>query len=420
MRTELVSRPAGHRTSLACAYAIEGLNSVSANLLMNGIAFYTTQNLGWSTAQNLLLMMAQGICYAAGALSADRLAGRFSKTRTLLLVNACLLLLIGGMQLRLGAYVLVPLLLGMVFVSTVNWPLVESLVTEGCDARRMNRRVTIYNLTWSGVGVLTIALYGTIMHYWPAGPLVIPLICQGLAVLAALVLVRKHTPPPPCPDAHAHADPAVAAQLARHRRTAMWLARISLPVTFVVANTLMGVFPKLAITAELDGRVTTLLASLWMASRFLTFIVLGLTRFWHTRPLLLLLGSTLMLLAFLGIVLPADRLLFFETSSLSTLMLLIVAAELVLGVVAGFVFSASLYFGMILSDGSAEHGGYHEALIGVGMVLGPGIAAAAQALVTRQAPGLAASQMPSIVAVSAVALLAIALASSVAAKDRRR
>ena len=29
--------------------------------------------------------------------------------------------------------------------------------------------------------------------------------------------------------------------------------------------------------------------------------------------------------------------------------------------------------GMVLSDGSTEHGGYHEALIGLGSVLGPGM-----------------------------------------------
>jgi hypothetical protein len=33
---------------------------------------------------------------------------------------------------------------------------------------------------------------------------------------------------------------------------------------------------------------------------------------------------------------------------------------------------------MVLSDGSTEHGGYHEALIGIGTVLGPGAGAAAQ------------------------------------------
>jgi hypothetical protein len=44
----------------------------------------------------------------------------------------------------------------------------------------------------------------------------------------------------------------------------------------------------------------------------------------------------------------------------------------------GVIYSGSLYFGMVLSDGSTQHGGYHEALIGLGSILGPGSAAVAQ------------------------------------------
>jgi hypothetical protein len=33
---------------------------------------------------------------------------------------------------------------------------------------------------------------------------------------------------------------------------------------------------------------------------------------------------------------------------------------------------------MVLSEGSTEHGGYHEALIGLGSILGPGAGALAQ------------------------------------------
>jgi hypothetical protein len=136
--------------------------------------------------------------------------------------------------------------------------------------------------------------------------------------------------------------------------------------------------------------------------------------FWHTRPRLLLVGSVMMLLAFLAFVLPAERVGFFAELPMGTLVPIIVVAELVLGVVAGFVFTASLYFGMVVSDGSAEHGGYHEALIGAGAVMGPGIAAAAQKVA---GPG---SQMPGIVAVSLLLLAAILVSSGVSLRARRK
>lgn len=58
----------------------------------------------------------------------------------------------------------------------------------------------------------------------------------------------------------------------------------------------------------------------------------------------------------------------------------------------GMVYAASLYFGMVLSEGStADSGGYHESLIGLGSALGPGPVAASVAFF----PGsLAAGMIP--------------------------
>ncbi len=50
------------------------------------------------------------------------------------------------------------------------------------------------------------------------------------------------------------------------------------------------------------------------------------------------------------------------------------------GIVMGLIYSASLYFGMVLSDGSTAQNAYHEALIGVGAVLGPSCGALAATL----------------------------------------
>jgi hypothetical protein len=52
--------------------------------------------------------------------------------------------------------------------------------------------------------------------------------------------------------------------------------------------------------------------------------------------------------------------------------------QIALGVAMGLIYSASLYFGMVLSDGSTAQNAYHEALIGLGCVLGPGSGALAE------------------------------------------
>lgn len=411
-----VSPETGHsnRLPLRCAYLIEVLTSISSNLLMNGVAFYTTQRFGWSTSQNLLLMMVQGFTYAAGALSAGALAGRFHKSKLLLAVNAALLVMIAAMFASDSPWTIIPILLAFTYTSTFTWPLVESTITEGCTPVQMNRRITLYNMCWSSVCVAVIAVYGTILEYWPAGPMVITFICQGIGLVAAIAMVASSGKTVAATPHETHGDPEIAAKLASQRRLALWLSRLSLPAVFVIANSIMGLFPKFPLTEELGLVWATVIASLWMASRFVTFIFLGMTSWWHTRPRMLLGCAIALLLSFLVIAIPAERMGIFGTMPLWVIVSLVSAGELALGVAAGFIFSASLYFGMVLSDGSAKHGAYHEALIGVGMVIGPGLASGAQALIP------AATSMPAIMSVTVLMLLTLGFSAAVSTKYRAR
>jgi hypothetical protein len=113
-----------------------------------------------------------------------------------------------------------------------------------------------------------------------------------------------------------------------------------------------------------------------MAARVAAFLILGLTTWWHTRPRILVLAAAVMLLSFLGVVVrPSDLL---GPTAQSADLLSMILWQIPLGLSLGMIYAASLYFGMVLSEGSTEHGGYHEALIGLGSILGPGAGALAQ------------------------------------------
>jgi hypothetical protein len=113
-----------------------------------------------------------------------------------------------------------------------------------------------------------------------------------------------------------------------------------------------------------------------MAARWATFLVLGLGAWWHSRPRVLLAAAALMLISFAGVVVRPSEL--FVSISTRADLFTMAAWQLGLGAALGMIYSGSLYFGMALSEGSAEHGGYHEALIGLGSVLGPGTGAITQ------------------------------------------
>ena len=54
------------------------------------------------------------------------------------------------------------------------------------------------------------------------------------------------------------------------------------------------------------------------------------------------------------------------------------AWQAVLGLSLGLIYAGSIYFGMVLDDGSAEQGALHEAMIGLGSAVGPAAGLVAQ------------------------------------------
>jgi MFS family permease len=344
------------------AYAAEGLTSLGTSVLMLGIFFYTEHHFGWGLRENFLLAAAQGFVYVFAALLTNRICAAIGRRRTLVIVYAAsalvaLLALAARTPLLVAAT-----LCAYTFVNTISWPAVESLVSSGVDAHTLSRRIGIYNLIWSGMNGVGLAASGALIEYWPAGMFIVPAVVHGLSSL--LLVVRTDVEPPggvDQPSGHVAPEP----ELLRARTLALWLSRIALPATYVVIYSLMAMMPSLPVMQSLEPTWRTPLASVWILARFIMFIMLGATTWWHTRPMLLLASAAVMLVAFVGVA---------SGASFASM----VAWQIVLGAVMGMIYSASLYFGMVLSDGSTEHGGYHEALIGFGGLLGPGAGALAQ------------------------------------------
>jgi hypothetical protein len=161
--------------------------------------------------------------------------------------------------------------------------------------------------------------------------------------------------------------------LLRSRTLALWLSRTALPATYVVIYGLMPMMPFLPVMQKLPTTTQTALGSVWLLTRLLAFVLLAMSTWWHTRPRALLWAAVIMLVAFFGMTLRPTA---GESPTID--LLAMVGWQAVLGLALGMIYSASLYFGMVLSEGSTQHGGYHEALIGLGWILGPSAGAATQ------------------------------------------
>jgi MFS family permease len=266
----------------------------------------------------------------------------------------------------------------VVYAASVSlfWPPVSSLVSVTGPPAGMSRRLGVYNLVWSGTSAVSIALTGLLIEHLPIGLFVIPA-AMHVANLAIVLTQVRDPNERDLPATTASLEPEP--ELLRLRTLALWLSRIALPGTLILIGSLWAMFPVLPSVRDLEPSIKTLVTSVFVMMRFVMFGVLAFTVAWHSRPRLLLGASIATLVAYLGITIrPTD--LFGDAANVPMWVDLVslILWQIVAGACLGLVYAASLYFGMVLSKGSTEHGGYHESLIGLGGVIGPGVAAAVQ------------------------------------------
>jgi MFS family permease len=360
-------------------YAIEAMATIGGTLMSVGIFFYMHETFHWEMPQNFMLAAAQGLVYIPGALLAGPVTRRFGPTRTLSGVYTILALLTGsacliGASGRAGSALgVAAALLAYTFVIGISWPILEGLVASGGVPAGIARRVSIYNVIWPAGGAAAIAVEGTILKYWTAGLFLIPGILHVCSIVIVLLRRKTSQNSPTVLEAVPHAQPEP--ELLRKRQLALWLSRTALPATYTVIYGLMPLMPSLPAMRHLPTTLQTVVASVWLVTRWLAFLVLAMGSWWHTRPRALLWAAIIMLIAFFGMTLRPTH-----GASPAIDLTSMIAWQAVLGLALGMIYSGSLYFGMVLSDGSTDHGGYHEALIGLGWILGPTAGAAAQAI----------------------------------------
>ena len=63
----------------------------------------------------------------------------------------------------------------------------------------------------------------------------------------------------------------------------------------------------------------------------------------------------------------------------------LIAAQILFGGAVGLIYYSSLFYSMDLGESKSEHGGVHEAAIGLGIFLGPAVGAVSLRLLPQQA-----------------------------------
>jgi predicted MFS family arabinose efflux permease len=140
-----------------------------------------------------------------------------------------------------------------------------------------------------------------------------------------------------------------------------WLAN---PFAYIGINTLIAVVPGVARRLELSTMMAGFCCSAWCFARLAAFALLWQWNGWHYRFRWLLLAYLMLTVSFVTILLVPN-------------LAVLVLAQLLFGGAVGLLYYSSLFYSMDLSDTKGEHGGLHEAAIGLGNFAGPAVGAAA-------------------------------------------
>ncbi len=236
------------------------------------------------------------------------------------------------------------------------WPTMQSLVADSRHRRNLAGTLGTFCISWSlgftighfAAGYLT-ELSSTLPFGWALGTLLLILLVSG-TLSDAEGAERTGSA-----DFLINLTPE-RRRLWRRFLISGWLANFAL--VFIQA-TLKMLFPKLALEVDQLSRTTLgLLLALIHAGQFAVFV---LVRYWHSWQY----NRRIYLLTQL-ISLPGTALLVLGGNTL-----LYGLGMLLIGVASGFTYTSSIYYSVSRPPEERSRTGAHEAMIGLGILLGP-------------------------------------------------
>ncbi|MEI8291582.1 MAG: MFS transporter [Verrucomicrobiota bacterium] len=353
-------------------YTIEGLNSFATVLYFTYLYFLLHDKFGFTNTTNLAVAGLLGLVYAFAAWQGGKYGQRHGNFAALKL----------GFGIMAASYLVAAQLgtctgqiLGAAAVSVgmcFTWPVLEALISEGESPEGIPRAVGTYNITWAWTNAVALFIGGTIIeklgyqsiYYLPLG-----IVLLQLALTFWLEKIKSPVNEPASALATDTNQPSPAC--AQNFLRMAWLAN---PFAYIAINTLIAVLPGVAAKFQLTPMFAGFACSLWGFARLATFVALWRWDGWHYRFRWLAAAFGLLIGSFAGILIAPN-------------LWAVLAAQMFFGAAIGLIYYSSLFYSMDASDTKSEHGGIHEAAIGVGNCLGPAAGATALWLAPQNVNG---------------------------------
>ncbi len=352
-------------------FVLEALNALSTTLFFYYLYFYTQAQFKFGALQNFILAASLGFIYALGSYLGGRAAQRFGYFAAVRLGVAAMIAAFLACSLTSS----LPLTISLAVVGTIGmcmtWPALEALVSEGEPPARLQGLLGLYNFIWATSGAVAYFAGGALlehcgmktMFYLPAALLLVEFI------LASWLQEAVQRQPPAAPQM---ARPLLRPASESYRSpvspaTFLKMALLANPMGYLAINTIISIAPTLAKRMSFSPTLAGFMCSIWLFARAIAFVGLRLWPGWHYRFRFLACSYIALIVSFAAMLLVPDW-------------RVLVLSELILGAALGLIYYSSLFYSMDVGDTKGEHGGIHEAVIGLGSGTGPAMAALALTL----------------------------------------
>lgn len=346
-------------------FVLEGLNSFGLTYFFYYFYFFTHKKFGFDNKANLVLAAGLGLVCMVAAVYGGRFAQRAGYFAALKVGFVTMLA-----SLSVGFF-LKDIVAGHIAVAVVTtigmcftWPTFEAMVSEGETYESLQGKLGFYNVVWAATGALAYFSGGAILeHLGLRSMYSLPIAVLVLQIVITLRLEANARNSPAAKTATApHLNPAAPPPPARAKgflRMA-WLAN---PFSYIAINTLVAVMPGIAQRLGLSTTLAGVYGSLWCFARLGAFFGFWYWPGWHYRFRWLLTAFLVLIATFAVILMVPD-------------LTVLILAQILLGTALGLIYYSSLFYSMDVGDTKGEHGGIHEAAIGLGNFLGPAVGAA--------------------------------------------
>jgi|YelNatPaOPRAMG01_1025707.scaffolds.fasta_scaffold41444_2 MFS family permease len=301
-----------------------------------------------------LLTAAWVLPYAGLALVTGRLSDRRGRRPVALVapVLATTLAVVCAFTTRVP--LLVALMLGYGVGVGFFWPVIIAWISDGAAGAVLHRRLTWFGVAWN-IGLLTgFALTGYVFQFWPRAAFYVSATATGLVGLLLLIPARM-------PASVTETKPVGAAPPGRGFRKTAWLANFA---ALLASGALTAVFPQLATALGIQAGVHGTLLALARTAALGTLLVLEWAVFWRSRLWPLWVAQAVGVAAFIGIGCGSQVALF-------------AGMFVLVGVVTGYTYQASIFFTQDEMADKGKGAGYHEAIVASGYFVGPIVAGSA-------------------------------------------